>query len=159
MQLAIQQNISAQIVRLFLVDEQTARGRTSLTPHSDGLVIASLREKDLKPTRLDLRPWTGEPHIPGGFREIDSKKMPGLYELGLPDTLCAEGSRHATLMVQAPGVRPLVIHIDLIAYDPYDSYRLGLDCLTRESRHEVIARAFREVVPEIVEEFRGKINS
>jgi hypothetical protein len=82
--------------------------------------------------------------------------MPGVYEMGFPDEVFAEGAQRATVMVQSPATQPLVIYIDLIAYDPYDSYRLGLECLTRESRHEVIARAFREVVPEIVKEFRTK---
>jgi hypothetical protein len=94
--------------------------------------------------------------VPGGFREIDKKVMPGLYELGLPDVVCAEGASRATLMIRAPGISPRVIHIDLVGYDPYDRDRLGLDCLSREARHEVISRAFREVVPEIVEEFRRK---
>ena len=82
--------------------------------------------------------------------------MPGLYELGLPDEICAEGANRATLMIWAPEITPRVVHINLVGYDPYDGDRLGLDCLSREARHEVISRAFREVVPEIVEEFRRK---
>jgi hypothetical protein len=82
--------------------------------------------------------------------------MPGLYELALPDEICAEGANRATLMIWGPEITPRIIHIDLVGYDPYDRDRLGLDCLSREARHEVISRAFREVVPEIVEEFRRK---
>jgi hypothetical protein len=82
--------------------------------------------------------------------------MPGVYELGLPDEICAEGANRATLMIQVAGVMPQVIHLDLVGYDPYDRDRLGLDCISREGRHEVISRAFREVVPEIVEEFLRK---
>jgi hypothetical protein len=85
---------------------------------------------------------------------MNAQLMPGLYELGLPDELCAEGANRATVMIRAPGAIPQVIYIDLVGYDPYDRDRLGLDCLSREARHEVISRAFREVVPEIVEEFR-----
>lgn len=157
MQLTIKQNSPNQSIRFFLVDE-AGQPKTGLDDRADGLVVAGLRENDPKPTAMALRPWGEEAHIPAGFREIDPLNMPGLYELGLPDAFCQEGAHRATLMVRSPGVRPLVVHIDLIAYDPYDGYRLGLDCLTRESRHEVIARAFREVVPDIVQEFRSGLD-
>jgi hypothetical protein len=99
----------------------------------------------------------GKVHTPGALTEIDPDLMPGLYELDLPDELLQEGSHRLTLMVRAPGAAPAVIHFDLVGYDPYDSYRLGLECLTTESRHQVISRAFREVVPEIVEEVRREM--
>lgn len=157
MHLTIQQNSLSNRIRILLFDELSGRGKIGLNAHAK-VQIAALRDQDSSPSLLQLLPWDGKDHLSGGFREIDPVAMPGLYEFALPDTLVAEGARRATIMVQAPGIRPVVIHLDLIAYNPYDGYRLGLECLTRESRHEVIARAFREVVPEIVEEFRGKNN-
>jgi len=154
MQLTIRQNTRDQIVRFLLIDEQGAGGKTGLTAQSEGLRAAYLRDRDAKPTSITLRTWESASHVSGGFREVDVHTMPGLYEMGLPDDVCSKGANRATLMIQAPGVCPEVIHVDLVAYDPYDDYRLGLDCLSREGRHEVISRAFREVVPEIVEEFR-----
>ena len=152
MQLTIRQNSQAQTLRFLLVDDQNARGRTGLKP-DPGIKVAYVRDNEERPIPIGLAPGEGEVFSPGSFREIDPDTMPGLYELGLPDAVLAEGARTATLMVRAPGTRLLVIHIDLVAYDPYDGYRLGLDCLTRDARHDVIATAFREVVPEIVEEF------
>lgn len=154
MQLTLRQNTRDPIVRFLLVDEQGTGGKTGLTAQSEGLRAAYLRDGDFKPTSITLRPWESASHVSGGFREIDAHTMPGLYELALPNEVCREGAHRATLMLQAPGASPQVIQIDLIAYDPYDGYRLGLDCLSREGRHEVISRAFREVVPEIVDEFR-----
>ena len=128
--------------------------RTGLSASTDGLQVAYIRDTDTSPTRLDLLPCDGAEHIQGGFREIDSDLMPGLYELCLPDQLCAPGARKATLLVQGPGLQVHTVSIELIAYDPYDSYRLGIGCLSVEGRHEVIAKAFHDVVPDIVEEFR-----
>ena len=141
---------------LLLEEEEKSGGSTGLMANSEGLSVAYIRDCDAMPTQVILVPWETDAHVPGGFREIDKKVMPGLYELGLPDVVCAEGASRATLMIRAPGISPRVIHIDLVGYDPYDRDRLGLDCLSREARHEVISRAFREVVPEIVEEFRRK---
>ena len=144
-------------VRFLLVDERSGRGVVGLTPETAGLRIASIRDGAEVPERMDLRRRAEEGHTPGALVEIDGELMPGLYELDLPDELLSSGAHRLTLMVQAPGAAPAVIHFDLVGYDPYDSYRLGLECLTRESRHEVISRAFREVVPEIVEEFRREM--
>jgi len=124
--------------------------KTGLSAHSDGLKVAYVRDGDASPSLIALWPWEMNP----SFREVDARLMPGLYELRLPDEICAEGAQRATLVVQAPAVSPQVIHLDLVGYDPYDQDRLGLDCLSREGRHEVISRAFREVIPEIVSEFR-----
>jgi hypothetical protein len=127
--------------------------KLGLHAHSAGLHVAYLRDSDKNPTPVTLFAWKADIHLPGGFREVDAKLMPGLYELVLPDEMCAEGAQRATLMILAPDVQPQVIHINLVGYDPYDQYRLGLDCLSRESRHEVISRAFREVLPEVVQAY------
>ncbi len=157
MELTLRRGIRGHAVRFLLIQEESgAGGKTGLTAHSDGLCVVYLRDRDTCPTPVALVPWEADSHVPGGFREIDAHLMPGLYELALPDEICAEGANRATLMIRAPGVGPQVIHIDLVAYDPYDGDRLGLDCLSREARHEVISRAFREVIPEIVEEFRRR---
>ena len=157
MQITVRRGTSRHIVRLLLLYEQgNAGGKVGLTADSPDLRVAYIRDGEMTPTPVALAPWDGQWHVPGGFREIDPILMPGLYELGLPDEVCREGARRATVMVRAPGISPLVIHVDLVAYDPYDRDRLGLDCLSREARHDVISRAFREVVPEIIEEFRGQ---
>jgi hypothetical protein len=144
-------------VRFLIVDERNGLGVPGVTPETEGLQAATIRDGESLPEKLHLCMRAGDLHTPGALREIDSGLMPGLYELDLPDGLLEAGSHRLTLMVQTPGAAPVVIHFDLVGYDPYDSYRLGLECLTRESRHEVISRAFREVVPEIVEEFRREM--
>jgi hypothetical protein len=155
MELIVKRGTRNQRIRFLLAQEGDRKyGKTGLDARSSGLCVAYLREGDTVPVEVPLMPWESESHFPGGFREIDSRLMPGLYELGLPNEVCSEGANRATLMVWGPGLIPLVVHLDLVGYDPYDQDRLGLDCLSREARHDVISRAFREVIPEIVEEFR-----
>ena len=157
MELILKRDTRSHRIRFLLAQEEGGRGgRTGLNVQSDGLRMAYLRDGDARPVEVALVPWKADSHMPGGFREIDAHLMPGLYELGLPDEICSEGANRATLMVWGPGLSSRVIHIDIVGYDPYDRDRLGLDCLSREARHDVISRAFREVVPEIVEEFRRK---
>jgi len=157
MELTLQRATRNQTIRFLLMHDDGRLGpKTGLTAHSEGLTVAYLRDGQASPTPVVLAPWMSGSHVTGSFRELDAHLMPGLYELALPDEICAEGAKRATLMIQAPGVSPQVIHMDLVAYDPYDRDRLGLDCLSREARHQVISTAFREVVPEIIEEFRRK---
>jgi hypothetical protein len=154
MELILKRNSHGNIIRFVLVKEGGyAEAKLGLNAHSDGLHIVYLRDNDANPIPVTLFPWKVDVSLPGGFREVDAELMPGLYELVLPDELCAEGAQRATLMILAPDVKPQVIHINLVGYDPYDQYRLGLDCLSREERHEVISRAFREVLPEVVQAY------
>lgn len=155
MELTVQRGTTGYAVRFLLIgDDDRAISKTGLAAHTAGLRVAYLRDGDSGPTAVSVSPWKADSLVPGAFREIDAALMPGLYELVLPDEILAEGAHRATLMIQGPEVCPFVVHIDLVGYDPYDGDRLGLDCLSREARHDVISRAFREVVPEIVDEFR-----
>ena len=160
MELILKRNGHDHRVRFLLMREEGyAMAKLGLNAQSEGLRVTYLRDSDETPTLITLSPWQGDTHIPGGFREVDAKLMPGLYELALPDELCAEGANRATLMIVAPDAQPQIIHINLVGYDPYDQDRLGLDCLSREARHEVISRAFREVLPEVVQAYLRKRES
>ena len=153
----LKRNSRDNVIRFLLMQEDGfATAKLGLNAHSEGLRVVYLRDSEENPIPITLSPWNTAGHLPGSFREVDAKLMPGLYELVLPEEVSAEGAKRATLMILAPDVQPQVIHINLVGYDPYDQYRLGLDCLSRESRHEVISRAFREVLPEVVQAYLQK---
>lgn len=143
-------------VRFLLIHRESGAGVVGLTEQSSGLSVAYVRDDRSEAISITVNSWIEDGTAPGAFREIDGEAMPGLYELRLPDDVCAVGANRCTVAVNAEDAIPEIIHLDLVGYDPYDSYRLGLECLTRDARHEVIAGAFREVVPEIVDEFKGK---
>lgn len=68
--------------------------------------------------------WTS-----GGWAEVSSTNMPGLYELHVPDAVfaSASGVNHAVVMLWgATGMAPVVLEYDLVAYDPTDALGLGL---------------------------------
>jgi lysozyme family protein len=66
----------------------------------------------------------------GGWVEVDSTNMPGVYRFDIPDAVIASGVEKAIVMVSgASGMAPVVMEYDLTAYDPYDTVRLGLTSL------------------------------
>jgi hypothetical protein len=157
MEMIVRVGAMNQAVRFMLAREDGGGAQTGLAAGLDSLCAAYIRDGELTPAEIPLHKWEDSSRpTAGGFREIDAQLMPGLYELILPDQVCAAGAQRATLMVWSPALIPQIVHINLVAYDPYDRDRLGLDCLTRDGRHGVISRAFQEVVPEIVEDFLRK---
>lgn len=148
----IQRGTEGVILRVAVV-QRDGSPVTGIRLGTPGVRVSYIRNGEAAPTVLDDPAWLAGPSG-SPLLEIDPSLMPGLYELRLPDEVCAAGAQRATLVITAPDAMPAVVDIDLVAYDPYDGFRLGLESLSREARHEVISRAFREVVPEIVDEFR-----
>jgi hypothetical protein len=66
----------------------------------------------------------------GGWVEVDSTNMPGVYRFDVPDAVFAAGVEKAIVMISgASGMAPVVMEYDLTAYDPYDTVRLGLTAI------------------------------
>jgi hypothetical protein len=155
MEMRVRRGATKRVARVVALDA-TGEPATGLRAGAAGSSAWFIREGDAHPARLDLRPPAGAQHAPGTWREIDPRAMPGVYELHLPDDLFAGSGFGAMLMVRFPQIPPIVVEFDLVAYDPYDPERLGLSCLSQESRHACLATAFREVVPAIIEEHHGR---
>lgn len=69
-------------------------------------------------------------HSDGGWVEVDSTNMPGVYRFDLPDAVCADGVNSVAIMLKgASGMAPLPLEIDLTAYDPQSATNLGLSNL------------------------------
>lgn len=64
-------------------------------------------------------------HTDGGFLHIND----GWYRLDLPDAACAAGVTGVQIGGTVTGMVVLAPFIELVAYDPYDSVRLGLTSL------------------------------
>ena len=152
MQWTVRRGTQEQRVRFFIRRKEDGGALQGLTGSTPGIEAVFIRQGDEAPTELRLIDGGGSANRPGGFREL-SDEMPGVYELHIPDEALAEGTE-TVVMLQTPGAEPVVLRFDLVAYDPYDGERLGLECLSQEGRHAVITRAFREVVPAIIREFQ-----
>jgi len=64
-------------------------------------------------------------HSDGGFLHIND----GWYRLDLPDAACAASATGVQIGGAVTGMVVLAPYIELVAYDPYDTVRLGLTAL------------------------------
>lgn len=111
-------------------------GLSGLTNATSGLVWYYWREDTGNANGVAVTPasatrgtWTS-----GGFKEIDATNLPGYYEIGVPDAVLASGATWAVMMIRgAANLLPLAIEIQLVAFDPTDSTRLGLSALPNGS--------------------------
>jgi hypothetical protein len=117
-----------------------AGGVTGLRHDAPGVASAYLRSGSGEVQPIALREGRADRHVPGGFREVDRRLLPGLYELGLPDTALAEGSPRVIVSLQARGavIEPVVV--SLVAYDPREPERMGMVCLEWPVRWRFLRR-------------------
>lgn len=108
----------------------TGAGLTGLAYNTADLVASYVRPLGAR-AALSLATQTVEgAHSDGGFVEIDSTNMPGLYRLDLPDAVCATGVNSAVVMLKgAANMSPVLLEIQLTSYDPNDAVRLGITAL------------------------------
>ena len=106
-----------------------------------GLRAAYVRDGEV-PRRVVLVAGTQGVHMDGGFVELDPDLMPGVYQLGVPDAMLAEGSFRVLLAISYPGALVEPIEIDLVAFDPQDPVRLGMSALSPEARVQALRGAF-----------------
>jgi len=125
---------------VFARDEKAGAGVTGLRHDAPGLASAYLRSGSGEVQPIALGEGRADRHVPGGFREVDPRLLPGLYELGLPDTALAEGSPRVVVSLQARGavIEPVVV--SLVAYDPREPERMGMVCLEWPVRWRFLRR-------------------
>ncbi len=98
-----------------IVDSTTAVGETGLVYNTSGLAAYYVRTGGTA-TAITLATQTvGGAHSDGGFVEVSSANMPGLYRLDLPDAAVASGARAVEIMVKGTGILEAVVTLDLNA--------------------------------------------
>lgn len=132
MKLAIKKATTDVTLYVFIADssQTDGRGLTSLAYNSASLVASYVRPLGSRTAiTLATQTVTGA-HSDGGFVEVDSTNMPGVYRLDLPDAVCATGVNSVVVMLKgASNMAPVVLELELVAYDPQDAVRLGLTAL------------------------------
>lgn len=151
MQLRVKKGSDGRIVRFVISTAPDGVGRplSGLGRDTEGAQAYYIGEGEATPSAIVLQE---DRLTPGGFREVDPKTVPGLYELHIPKDVFQVPGHSAVIMLRIPGALPTLIEIDLVEYDPYDSQRLGLECLSQEARFACLQTAFRDVVPGLVQE-------
>jgi hypothetical protein len=137
----IKAGTTGRLLLLFLADAASGAGRVGLRHDSAGATAAFVREGEDRAHRIDLIEGTLGHHRPGAFVEVDSDLLPGVYQLGCPDEVLAPGATRALLMLSFPKVRGEPVEVALVAYDPQDSERIGVEGLADSRRHEFLRRA------------------
>jgi hypothetical protein len=88
----------------------------------------------------------------GAFVEVDPDLVPGVYQFGAPDEMLAPGATRAVLVLRFPGARIDPLEVDLVAFDPQDSVRLGMSALSPEARVAALRGAFPRLADREIQE-------
>jgi len=96
---------TSKIVRFYLKNSSTGNGLTGLAYNTGGLTIYYTREGDTSSTAVSLSLGVLGTWSSGGFKEVDSTHMSGLYEFGIPNAaitgvnsvvFCIQGAANLT---------------------------------------------------------------
>jgi hypothetical protein len=108
-------------------------GLTGLVYNSSGLTWYYWREDEGNAggTSVTLATATRGTWSSGGFVEKDATNLPGEYEIGIPDAALAAGAKWVKMVLKgAANMVPVLIEIQLVAFNPDSATDLGLSTLT-----------------------------
>lgn len=139
----LKNGVTSVILRFFLPDSASivGAGKTGLGIASAGLIISTLASTEAAPTVYTAAGSTIETISTLGtfaaptatkcrFKELDATNHPGVYEVQIADARFAvANARNLLITVLATGIAPVNAEIELVAYDPQDSVRLGQTAL------------------------------
>src|ERR1700735_460707 len=111
------------IVEVFAQDTPytIGAGKTGLVFNTSGLICYYKRNTASSSTSVSLSTATLGTFTSGGFKEVDSTHMPGLYEIGIPNTALASGADSVVIMLGgASGAFFPPIEIELTATNDQD---------------------------------------
>ncbi len=124
---------TSQMVNIFVQNNSvtTGAGLTGLSNNSSNLIGHFIRENDSSSTPITIVSAAIGTWTTGGFIEIESSAMPGLYQVGLPNAICSAGtSRWATVYYfGATNMAPSILEIELTQTDNQDVVRGGMTAL------------------------------
>lgn len=108
--------VTSQIWQIFIADSSSATGAglTGLTHSSSGLTAYYNRDTSSSDTAISLTSMTAGTFTSGGFVEIDSTNMKGVYQFCPPNLALATGASSSLVYLQgAANMAPLPIEVDL----------------------------------------------
>ena len=129
MKLQLQQGTTSYSAYVFIQDTSvtTGSGLTGLVYNTAGLTAYYIRPGGSAVSiSLVTQTPTGA-FSSGGFVAVDGTNLPGLYRLDVPNAAIASGVNSAIIMLKgAANMAPVLMEVELTAYNPYDAVRLGL---------------------------------
>ncbi len=133
MKLIVKKGSTSVSLYLFIQDSSltTGAGKTGLAFDTASLVAYYVRPLG-SATSITLATLAAvtTAYSSGGFKEISSANMPGVYRFDIPDAAIASGVNSVVVMLKgATDMAPVLLELDLVAYDPQSATNLGLSNL------------------------------
>jgi hypothetical protein len=125
-----------QTIDIFVNDSTstTGAGLTGLVFNTASLVCYYRKGATGAVTQLTLATQTVTgAHSDGGFVELSSANMPGMYRLDLSDTMVAATGMLTIMLKGATAMAPVAIELEIVAVDKFDTVRMGLTALPNAS--------------------------
>jgi hypothetical protein len=106
-----------QTVNVFIRDATSSvgAGKTGLVYNTSGLSCYYCRHRAAAAVlNLATLAAVDSAHSDGGFKEIDTTNMPGMYRLDLSDAICAIGSPSAVVMLKGDSLNIIPDPIEIV---------------------------------------------
>lgn len=149
--LAIKKASTDVTVYVFIQDSSvtTGAGLTGLAYDTANLICYYVRPLG-SATQLTLATQTVTgAHSDGGFKEIDSTNMPGVYRLDLSDAICATGVNSVVVMLSgAANMSPCIIELQLTDFD-LNSSSNTVGAVTLDTAQPAITWAQQKIVANV----------
>lgn len=124
---------TSQTIDIFVLDSSSTIGGalTGLVFNSAGLTCYFRKGALGTPTSVTLATlalvtttWSS-----GGFIAVDGTNMPGVYRLDVPNVVIDTAGMVTMYLRGATNMAPVVLELEIVAVDIYDTVRLGLTAL------------------------------
>lgn len=132
---------TSKLLLVYATSAEGTSGKTGLARNLSAGSAAYIREGDSTARRIPLVQGRTGQWQPGALAEVDPELLPGVYQFGAPDEMIAQGSARAVLLLRFPEAVIKPVEINLVAYDPQDSERIGVWSLAGHKRHEFLRQA------------------
>lgn len=121
----IKENSTGVRLQIWIRDSSVGypKGKTGLVYNTASLVAYCIADGQTAATAITLATATVGTYTAGGFKEVSSTNMPGLYEFGLPAGVTLSGADRATVMFKgAAGMADTPVYIQILPYTEEDIY-------------------------------------
>jgi len=131
----------SKLLLVYATTAESMSGRTGLAKNLSAGNAAYIREGESAAQQIPIVQGRVGEWKSGALAEVDPDLLPGVYQFGAPDEMIGEGSARAVLLLRFPGAVIKPVEINLVAYDPQDSERIGVWSLAGHKRHEFLRQA------------------
>lgn len=108
---------------------QVGLGVTGLAYGTAGLTCYYKRNTASASVSVSLVTMTLGTWASGGFKEVDSTNLPGLYEFGIPNAALLTGADLLAVGFNGAGLRGITVQLELTAVNNQDGVRYGMTAL------------------------------